>query len=123
MIRRDEAAAYAAELAVTGAYAAVLHRLNRRYEPDWTWLTVMIGVVISTVPARHLARITPTSWRDYERRVLVGFLVSGAVIIPWQLWLATLRAGRKQGYALAARTSSPQEYTDADPAAPLEPSA
>ena len=73
MIRRDETGTYLAELAVTAAYAAILERLQRRYEPDYTWVTVMIGVIISAAPAMHLARVDKqTTWPDYERRAIAG---------------------------------------------------
>ena len=116
MIRRHEAATYAVELAVTAGYAAILQRLNRRYEPDYTWVTVMIGVIISAGPPITLARTDPeTTWADYERRTVAGFLTSGLIIIGWQLWQ---RRGRASGYAIACRISP--EVTDADPATPLE---
>jgi len=119
MIRRDEAATYAVEVITTAAYAAILQRLNRRYEPDWTWVTVVIGTIISAAPAIVLARTDPaTSWPDYERRTLAGFLASGAIIIGWQLWQHAERRGRASGYAIASRIT-PEAY-DADPTTPLE---
>ena len=119
MIRRDEAATYAAELVTTAAYAAILEHLGRRYEPDWTWLTVVIGTIISTAPAITLARIDQrTSWPDYERRIVAGFLTSGSIIIGWQLWQYAERRGHRRGYAMACRITEAQGY--ADPTAPLE---
>lgn len=122
MIRRDELPVYGAELAATAAYAAILQRLNRRYEPDWTWLTVMIGVVISAAPAMALAREDNPAWRDYERRTIAGFLTSGTIIIGWQLWQFAERRGRQRGYTLARRIT-PEHTTHADPASPLESAA
>lgn len=119
MIRRDEIPIYSAELAITAAYAALLQRLGRRYEPDWTWLTVLIGVVISAAPAMALARRDHPSWRDYERRTIAGFVTSGLIIIGWQLWQFAERRGRQRGYALARRI--PEHSDHADPAPPLEP--
>ena len=120
MIRRDEAAAYAAELAATALYAAVLQRLNRRYEPDWTWLTVVLGTIISVIPAIALARRDPaTSWPDYERRVAAGFCASGLIIIGWQLWQQACRQGRAEGFDLARRLSY-GEHDDANAATEVE---
>jgi hypothetical protein len=120
MIRRDEAATFAAELVTTAAYAAILQKLNREYEPDWTWLTVVIGVVISTAPTITLARTDPaTSWPDYERRTIAGFLTSGLIIIGWQLWQHAERKGHRRGYDMARRIL-PESYDDADPTSPLE---
>jgi hypothetical protein len=105
-----EVATYIAEAATTVAFARHLHLQERRYEPDWTWLTVAVGVVLSSVPAIVLARIDPSCWRRYEGRVLAGFLISGAVIIPWQVWLAAYRWGQEQGY----------RWGSSDQTAPLE---
>lgn len=119
MIRRDELPIFGAELAATAVYAAILQRLNRRYEPDWTWLTVMIGVIISASPAMLLAREDNPSWQDYERRTITGFVTSGIIIIGWQLWQFAERLGRQRGYVLARRIT-PEAPTHADPAPPLE---
>lgn len=119
MIRPPETPVYALELLASAAYAAFLQGLKRKYEPDWTWLTVAGGVVLSMLPVMHLARTQPGSWRDYERRAVAGFCTSGVIIIGWQLWQAAVRQGRSQGYALAHRTT-PQEPTDAHPAPPLD---
>jgi hypothetical protein len=59
---------------------------------------VLAGVVISSAPAIALARTDPASWQRYEARVLAGFLISGAIIIPWQVWLAAYRWGQERGY-------------------------
>ncbi len=96
--RLAEVATYIAEAATTVIFARYLHRLNRTHEPDWTWLSVLAGVIISSAPAITLARVAPACWRRYEGRVVVGFLVSGAVIIPWQVFLAALAWGQRQGY-------------------------
>jgi magnesium-transporting ATPase (P-type) len=89
-----EIAAYAAELAATVAYATILHHKGPREHPDHTWKLVMIGVIISSAPAIALARHEPPpTWQRYERRVAAGFLLSAAVIVPWQLWLTAERQG------------------------------
>jgi hypothetical protein len=119
MIRRDEAVTYTAELAVTTAFAIILNKLDRKYEPDWTWLVVMIGVIISAAPSMTLARCDPaTTWEDYERRALAGFCTSGLIIIVWQLLQYAERRGVWNGYVIASRIT---EERYADPTPPLEP--
>jgi hypothetical protein len=118
MIRRDEAVIFTAELAVITAFAIILNKLDRKYEPDWTWLVVMIGVIISATPTMTLARRDPaTTWEDYERRSLAGFCTSGLIIIVWQLCQYAERRGSWHGYVLARRIL---ENRYADPTAPLE---
>lgn len=104
--RAAELTAYSIEIAAVVAFARYLHLQNRRYEPDWTWATVMAGVILSSAPAIALARLDPTDWRRYEGRVAVGFLVSAAVIIPWQLWLMAYRWGQDRGYRWASSDQS-----------------
>lgn len=106
--RAAELAAYIAEAGITAAFARYLHLQDRQYEPDWTWAAVMAGVIISSAPAIVLARLAPADWRRYEGRVAAGFLVSGGIIIPWQVWLAAYSWGQQQGYRWA---SSDQETT------------
>jgi drug/metabolite transporter (DMT)-like permease len=118
MIRRDEAVIYTVELAATTAFAIILNKLDRKYEPDWTWLVVMIGVIISAAPSMILARRDPTTtWEDYERRALAGFCTSGLIIIAWQLFQYAERRGSWNGYELA-RLILENRY--ADPTPPLE---
>jgi hypothetical protein len=102
-----EIAAYITEIAVTTAFARYLHLQDRRYEPDWTWATVMAGVIISSAPAIALARLDPACWRRYEGRVLAGFLLSAAIIVPWQVWLAAYRWGTERGYRWASDDKTP----------------
>lgn len=120
MIRTTEAPVYAAELVASVAYATFLQACDRKYEPDWTWLTVVGGVLISSAPAILLARYDPPTWRDYERRVIAGFLTSGVIIVGWQLWDQAKRRGRTEGYVLARRTHAPQEREDAHPTPPMD---
>lgn len=110
-----EIAAYAAELAAFVAYVTALHAAGPREHPDHTWKLVMAGVALSSAPAIALARLDPApDWRRYERRVAAGFLLSAAVVVPWQLWLTAERRGELRQHARHAR-SAPD-----DPKAPME---
>jgi len=107
---------FGAEALVSIGYTALLHRTRDRYEPNWTWLTVVGGTILSTTPAITLARQRHTRhWRDYERDMIAGFCVSGAVIIAWQLWLVAQRLGQHDGYTRRgihhANPTTPLEYT------------
>lgn len=81
-------------LTLTGAfvssscYAYVLDRFQRRYEPRWTWLTVVGGVaLVGSWVAMRIALGIPgaTPWEVW----LLGlwhFVAAGLPIIFWQSW-------------------------------------
>jgi hypothetical protein len=120
MIYPDEAPVFAAELAATAAYATFLQHLkdtDRDYDPDYTWVSVAGGVLISTLPAMVLARVAGCDWRAYERRVIVGFFVSALVIVPWQLWQHAMRKGRNEGLQIRRIIGAPHH---ADRTPPLD---
>lgn len=104
---------YQIEFAVSCLFVAILHRIRSRYEPDWTWLTVVAGTIISTAPAMLAARRHPADWRSYERRMITGFVISGSVVIPWQILLVVRRWRQQRGYVLA------KDATHGDATAPL----
>jgi hypothetical protein len=98
MIYPDEAPVFAAELAASIAYAAGLQHLkdtNRDYDPDFTWVAVAGGVIISCLPAFVLARIAGGDGGAYERRIVLGFCTSALAIVPWQLWQQAKRKGQE----------------------------
>lgn len=104
-----EIAAYAAELATTATFATILHITGPKEAPEHTWKLVMLGVIISSAPAIALARLEPApTWQRYERRVLAGFLLSAAVIVPWQLWLAAVRKGELREHRRSGRHDAPK---------------
>jgi hypothetical protein len=79
----DEVPAYVALLCVTTIYALILFAwLKRRYEPDLTWLEVVIGVLLCMAVPVWLARQGRTyTWQEYEARVFIAFIVGGFPII------------------------------------------
>jgi hypothetical protein len=71
----------------SGLYAWFLERYKDRFEPNWTWVWVVLGVVGCVSAARaETAQQPGATWEDYERNLVRSFSVSGAVIIAWQLW-------------------------------------
>lgn len=120
MIYEEEAPVFAVELAASTAYAVLLQHLKdteRDYDPNYTWVAVAGGVVISTLPAFVLARTAGCDWKAYERRIVVGFLTSALIIVPWQLWQHAKRKGRSEGLAIRQRTGAPHH---ANGTAPLD---
>lgn len=83
---------YALQFLASCAYAALLEPLRERYE-RWhlTTLPVIGGVLLALAPAAILSRTQGATWRLYERRALLGFVVSGVPIVAWQAWLFVRR--------------------------------
>lgn len=81
-------------LATTG-YAALLAWKKHIWEPDFTWLEVIIGVVL-VLAAPYADRLLngPYTAEIYESRVWLAFLVGGAPIIVWSI-ARTVRAWRR----------------------------
>jgi hypothetical protein len=75
----------------TALYALLLSRIPKR-DPDFTWLTVIVGVAIC-LGAAHLDRLWngPLTSEVYEWRVWQAFLLGGAPIVIWRI-SATARA-------------------------------
>jgi hypothetical protein len=86
---------YAAQLCTGILYAAVLeYGLQRRYEPRWTWITVVIGTALvgllvalrlALAPAPDLAGSDLAWWVWWL--VAWSFVSSGSPIIVWQVAL------------------------------------
>jgi hypothetical protein len=77
---------YACLISATTVYAALLARFRRLWEPDLTWLEVVIGVTLClTAPYLDQRYNGPLTSELYERRVWMGFLIGGLPIVAWQL--------------------------------------
>jgi hypothetical protein len=84
--------AFTVQFVTACCYALALAPLRRWYERHHlTELTVIGGVLLSLAPANWLARHTPTSWEQYERRVMRGFVTVAVPITAWQAWLFVRR--------------------------------
>lgn len=97
-------------LALSLFYAAVLAWLERRFQairPDYIWMEVVGGVLISLVPAAIQARqneqFAGLSWKTYESTVWMSFFASGAPIILWQLGETFIRRVQLMNYVLRSR--------------------
>jgi len=81
----------------TALYALLLQSLKRRYEPRWTWATVVGGnfVLGMGMLALSLTGILPMAafWH------LLGINITGGLpIIAWQLWQEHERQRELLGY-------------------------
>ncbi|KAB8140735.1 hypothetical protein F8S13_22270 [Chloroflexia bacterium SDU3-3] len=84
---------YLALALLASAYAALLQRIQRLYDPDFTWLTVVVGVgfTLAGVALRLVVGgLPPLSGKALAwwvvGRYAGAFLASGLPIIGWQLW-------------------------------------
>jgi hypothetical protein len=80
----DVAAILFLAFALGEAYSYVLRPLQHVYNPHWTWVTVVIGVVLTWIPYVALA------WRGYIAWEAVWWFVAvftstGEGILRWQL--------------------------------------
>jgi len=82
-------------LATTTIYAALLAWKKHLWEPDFTWLEVVIGVTFClAAPYADQRYNGPLTSELYEWRVWQAFLVGGAPIIIWSI-IRTVRAWRR----------------------------
>lgn len=102
---------------VTALYALLLSYFPKR-DPDFTWLTVVIGVAIClAAPAIDQRSNGPLTSEVYEWRVWQAFLLGGAPIVIWRI-SATLYAYYRWFRRLISRIL--RVYGDTtDQAAPL----
>ncbi len=67
-------------------YAVLLSWLRHIWEPDLTWLEVIIGVALCLLAPYLDQRLHgPLTSEVYEQRVWLAFVVGGAPIVAWQL--------------------------------------
>lgn len=87
-------------------YALLLEWSGKAYEPDYTWLTVTIGVSytgagvalrlwLGPLPFAGPAELVWWTWRLWA----CSFVASGTPIILWQLWQARRRLAEVIDYA------------------------
>jgi hypothetical protein len=90
---------FATQFAAACSYTALLALLRGRYEhAHLTELTVIGGVLLSLAPAAWLARSSPTTWSQYERRTIRGFVLAAIPITIWQAWLFVRRLRGGEGH-------------------------
>ena len=77
---------YIALLTATTVYAVLLAVLRHLWEPDLTWLEVVVGTALClAAPYADRQLNGPLTSELYEQRVWAAFLIGGAPIIIWQL--------------------------------------
>lgn len=85
-------AIYCLLFAATTAYAVLLAWLKHLWEPDLTWLEVIIGVIICLLaPYFDQRQNGPLTSELYEQRVWAAFLVGGFPVVAWRIG-ASVRA-------------------------------
>lgn len=86
---------YAALMLATSLYAALLAWLKHLWEPDLTWLEVVIGCAICLVaPALDQRLRGPLTSELYEWRVWQAFIVGGLPIVIWRVGASVRAWGR-----------------------------
>ncbi len=89
-----------AQLLLVSGYAALLDRYKHRWEPEWTWVEVVVGNSLCLAAAALRTRTRRSrSWRGYEHDVARSFAIGGLPIIAWRV-LRTVTMHRR-GYELA----------------------
>jgi hypothetical protein len=90
-------AIYCYLFAAATLYAVVLARLKHLWEPDLTWLEVVIGIVMCLLaPYADQRWHGPLTSEAYEQRVWLAFVVGGIPIVIWRVG-ASVRAWRRIG--------------------------
>lgn len=105
--------------ALSTLYAVVLelYAKKKRWEPDYTWVEVVLGVVLCLAVPFVLARTVGGDWQDYEFHTWLAFAVGGTPIVIWQLWRAERNKRQTQD---AIKYLLNEEYLrDADRTHPL----
>jgi len=77
---------YATLWLVSAIYAFLLARYRHLWEPDLTWLEVVIGVALCLLaPYADMRQNGPLTSEIYEWRVWQAFLIGGMPIVGWQI--------------------------------------
>ncbi len=81
------------------AYSLFLQKIYRWYNPDYTIVTVVGGVLLSAQPPIWLARMAPhITWHQYEMYTVWGFIVASIPIAAWQGWQVFWRHRNQEEY-------------------------
>lgn len=84
LIRLDVIAILLGAVVTSTIYAAFLNRIQERYTPNWTWLTVVGGTVLTWGWYAALCWRGVLPWSAAQWFVYL-YLATGAPIIAWQL--------------------------------------
>jgi hypothetical protein len=118
---------YAALFAATTVYAALLAFLRHVWEPDLTWLEVVIGTALCLAAPYADQRLNgPLTSEIYEARVWLAFLIGGAPVVIWQLgqsvsaWRRIRRRIRGDHVVITRHPTDPAETLADHPGTPPE---
>ena len=111
-----ELAGYLVTFGLAALYAMFLHKLDRRYEPDWTIATVVGGVALTgcgvairlyagALPALHSAALVWWVWWLF----VTHFAASGLAIAIWQIYQAKRRLDVYIAYLRGKHGNAPDE--------------
>lgn len=81
----------------TTAYALWLDQ-HKEYEPDWTWVEVVVGVSICLVAAGLRTRARGGDWRAHEKNVWRAFVLGGLPVIAGEISQALRRWADRDRY-------------------------
>lgn len=97
----------------TTVYAVALAQLKHIWEPDYTWLEVVIGVaIVLAAPYADHQINGPYTAELYEWRVWQAFLVGGMPIIAWSI-IRTVRTWRRISTRIWRRESHGESSAEA----------
>lgn len=95
---------YATLFAAATLYAVLLANLKHLWEPDLTWLEVIVGVALClAAPYLDQRHNGPLTSEMYEARVWLAFLIGGLPIVAWRVG-SSVRAWRRIGRHTMLRT-------------------
>jgi len=98
---------------VTSLYALLLSQLRHHWEPDFTWLEVVIGVALClTAPYADHVLNGPYTAELYQWRVWQSFLVGGLPIVIWSI-ARTVRAWQRISKRIWRRESHGESSAEA----------
>jgi hypothetical protein len=103
---------YALLFASATLYAATLAVFRHVWEPDLTWLEVVIGTALCLAAPFADNRFNgPLTSEVYEQRVWLAFLIGGLPIIAWQIGQG-VRAGQRLERRIRGHDDTTRNATD-----------
>lgn len=80
----------------TALYSAWLESLQKSYEPDWTWATVVGGNTIIGLAYLACQLVMPLSGANAFWLLFLLNVVGGTPVVLWQLWQRHQRAQARE---------------------------
>lgn len=108
-----EALVYSTAILVSALYATALNR-NHEWSPNWTWLTVVIGVGYTLMLTAIIVLSQPTTGPQALIHTVLMFMATGGPIILWQIRLLEMRLDQFADYYRRQRRHGRQTETTAE---------